>query len=173
MQGTKAQSFGVSGGGGTPFTQVDAAALCAGLPEKHYYAGLLKWGVDQTVERNLVLYLLQAVAGIAGREKWTSRKGRLEALCMLAVNELGHPERYTDAAHQRNLLFMRVDGSYPAPWETRLVFLGQWDIQISKSQWYAVWSKRYEAVFAMLDGWAGNAYRHVSRVQQEDYCDEC
>ena len=136
-----------------------AMALDAGMPDEYFHAGRLKYGMNKSIERDLVLYLMSAVADIAVKERWRGRKGTIEELCSLAAMELSQPGIFRDLGKSDISQF-------------RLMFIETAGINISERSWSSLWSKRYEAVYALLNGWADNAYRWAIR-SHKDGCDEC
>ena len=146
MQNPKIGSLTISNGGITEIDQAIAAGLCSGMPEKWYKAARLKYCLDESVKKWVEIELWSECAGIATREQWRMPKGKelLRKMCELAIIELQTPR----------LFYL---GS---PWALRSEYLG-----IKKTAWFTNWSKKYEVVYQVLDGWTDSGYRYLKYKQ--------
>ena len=135
-------------------SQSDAAAICAGLSKRHYLAGRVLYAQDWSSCAELERYLWVEVAGLAAREKWTVCVGQetLRSLAGLAVAEIADPVRYGKEAAR-------------VAWFGRKLKMEEhkiWPI------WERTWRSRYQAVYSVLERWAGVAASHVAFKQRDE-----
>lgn len=142
MQSTSAPQMGRSTGGTPEWTPALAAAFCAGnMDQRWYNAARLKYALDWSGATALEYAVWIEAAGLAAREKWKIPTGReyVRKMAGLAIAETAAPTRYNHNA-------------------IKIAWMG-----CDQSQWSRVWSKRYNAIFAIPNDWASEALRHVEK----------
>ena len=133
--------------------QCDAAAICAGLSEKCFLAGRVKWMRDYSSAPMLERYLWVETAGLAHAEGWPTCIGQstTRILSELAVMETLEPAIYGQEG-ARVLFFGTKTKIHPdkvwAPWEK------------------VGWRSRYQATWEILERWADVAASHIAYRQR-------
>lgn len=132
-----------------------AAALCAGMPEHWYKAAVYKWALDTSVRQWLRIELWRTAMELAQREGW--RTGKRDAgdkpitlsLAELALDEMEDPAMRGRATWQGKERWQKLSNR----------------LGVSRHAWYKTWQARYQAIYQVLDDWAGNAYLYVAKRQ--------
>lgn len=136
------------------FGPSDAAAVCAGLHPKFFYAGRVYWMQDWSSCVPLEAYLWVELAGLAAKERWAICIGQetLRGLAGLAIAELADPTKY---------------GAEPA----RVAWFGKrLDLEGEKiwNSWEKIWRPRYQAIYDVLLRWTDVAGSHAYFKQIEE-----
>jgi hypothetical protein len=136
------------------FTQMDAAATCAGLPDKYFWAGRVRYGNDYSSAAPLERYLWLEVVDLANRERWQICIGQetLRALAGLAIAEALDPCRYNSEAARVAWFGRRLNFEPEKIW----------------ASWEKTWRGRYQAIYEILERYCDVAASHVAYRQRED-----
>lgn len=146
-------------GTGTSRPEIDsshAAALCAGMEQHAYQAGLARACCPSAI--NWVRFALQMKAMELSQKEWISDKFWPKYAAIISKNNDGRPASIVMADMVIAYLIR------PSEWET-----GRRIEQAGVSQF--IWDKhvkhRYNQVGAQLDAWLAEADRHIYAAQQE------
>lgn len=130
QRGTKAASSKNRG--------TDMAAECAGLRRQAYLAGRVGIAADASSAQELCRYLMVEAADLVvrDRERVTWPRGRLTAMCALAVVDLLEPSRFRWDTDRRDFLV------------------------VPPAEWANVWAPRYRKLVDILQAWVSEAEAH-------------
>jgi len=120
---------------------INMALYTSGMYRRAYLAARLVWSKDLSVHNELTCHIITQTIAIAENEGWNlSRcRSRVEMLCRLATLEHYSPQ-----------IFRTQTSRYRC-------------MQIPESQWYRLWSKRYEVPYTLISSYLDIAYRSVHR----------
>lgn len=160
IQTEKTQSYDEPIGGMAEVTMADGAALCAGIPEKHYKAMRLVEMQDRSVMEWVRIELWRFAMELSYQQKWRGGKvprGSGEhkaprALADMVILEVLEPAR-----------FARQDS-----WQVKAAML-----EVKKAAWFETWKPRYDEVFMRLMMWVDSGRNQLKRKCKQNSNDDC